>query len=929
MKRHLAWSEPDQVCPLEASSPPLSPAPAAYVAPSAFHQHSHFLPPSAALHSLCAAVFDQQPLVTPTANTIVGLDSSLAAAAAVANTTNPFVSALNGAAGTTTTASAVHTQLNDYIRNIAALNAATSTPTPLTQQPQTPASDLSKLVAALQQQTPLTSLCDLAATTQATPASYANTALNYATQTPTCTDVAAAVAAAANLLNNRTEDGSGAQVTAADAAAAVVNAISQQALVSAAAAASVGQPSQTIAVGPQTAAQIQQNPTDAAAFLSNTAAADPSSHRRQSISAAVGQFLASAAAASAVSSSSTAAGSCVDETCPSDGANASASSGIVNPLAANSAAAALFAASSPFNVAGTTAASTSAANLSLVKKELESAENSLINPFVTPPGSNGLESLLNNGFLQPPPPSANPSAAQSSAGAFKFVGSPQSQPQLAFDSQAQLLQKAAAVVAAAQQQPGSLPALHLQQSQPVQQDGPTLAASLYSPHFHEALKMLRSPQMRPQSTGVAASTASALVNALADLQPPPSKKPIPLNGPIDLASFRWRDPQTWTSDDIVAWVLDVARRHNIAREDIGVVEFGSYSGLALTRMSEQNFQDINANFGGLLYAELRKLSNDEPIDRIDELIRYCKDNRDSDDETRPSTSRGISATNTPKPPTINAPPPTNPASNFGRFFAAASPLSPLMQGANACNAALNSLHSPLQAPHHSLQPHHEPSLQQFFVGQNHLTPHGLAGSSTVAAFAQQQKQLSDLQQQVVAQASQQQHMLHASQLMPKHSPGHLGLSAMPGTSGCNGYDMSSDFSNGGGKIRKNKDGRPRKRSQHTKGNKLWEFIRDALKDPSTCPTIVRWEDPDQGVFRIVESEKLARLWGEKKNNQKMTYEKLSRAMRTYYEKQILVPVPKTGLYPKKLVYKFGPGAHGWSAPPHLAHACLKLQQSEQ
>lgn len=27
------------------------------------------------------------------------------------------------------------------------------------------------------------------------------------------------------------------------------------------------------------------------------------------------------------------------------------------------------------------------------------------------------------------------------------------------------------------------------------------------------------------------------------------------------------------------------------------------------------------------------------------------------------------------------------------------------------------------------------------------------------------------------------------------------------------------------KIRKNKDGRPRKRSQHTKGNKLWEFIR--------------------------------------------------------------------------------------------------------
>jgi hypothetical protein len=131
------------------------------------------------------------------------------------------------------------------------------------------------------------------------------------------------------------------------------------------------------------------------------------------------------------------------------------------------------------------------------------------------------------------------------------------------------------------------------------------------------------------------------------------------------------------------------------------------------------------------------------------------------------------------------------------------------------------------------------------------------------------------------------------------------------------------------KIRKNKDGKPRKRSQHTKGNKLWEFIRDALKDPTTCPSVVRWEDPVQGVFRIVESEKLARLWGERKNNQKMTYEKLSRAMRTYYEKQILVPVPKTGLYPKKLVYKFGPGAHGWSAPPQLVAAAMAANLMEE
>ncbi|KAI6216090.1 hypothetical protein M3Y94_00462400 [Aphelenchoides besseyi] len=872
MKRHLAWREPDQVCPLLASSPPATPSATLFAAaqPAFYQPTSQLLASSSALQSLCAAVFDS-PQTLPT--------------------TNPFANTIDGASGAISTAGAV--QLNDYIRNIAALNTATTAPTPITQQP--PVSDLSKLVAALQQQqqAPLTSLCDLGATNQQSTANYA-----YAAQPPTCTDVAGTLAAAASLLNNRAEDGNGTQVTAADAAMAVVNAIShQQALVSAV----VGQPAQTSTIGPKV--QSQQNSTDMTAFLSNPTV-DPSSHRRQSISAAVGQFLASAASSSSTTSA--------DETSTLGATNASALSGIVvNPILTTA------------NSTGTT--SSSAANLSIVKQELDSVNTSLVNSFVTPAGSKSIESFLNSSFLQPQ--SNQPAASQSTGGAFKFVGSPQ-QSQFGLDSQAQLLQKAAAVVAAVQQQQPatSLPTLHLPQSLPqtIQQDPNPLVPSLYSPNLHEALKMLRSPQIAPNS-----NVTASLVNALAvDLQPPPNKKPIPLNGPIDLASFRWRDPLTWTTEDVVAWVLDVARRHNIAREDIGVIEFGSYTGTSLARMTEQDFQEINSNFGHLLYSELRKMSHDESISTIDDLIRYCKD-RDSDEETGPSTSCGLSATNTPKPTTIiNVPQQTSSvATNFGRFFAAAaSPLSPLMQGTNTCNpsASLAALHSPLQAQH-QLQQHSEPNLQQLFASHSHLTPHGVH-NSTAAVFAQQQKQLSDLQQHVAAQATHQQ-MFHASQLLPnKHSTTHLGMSPMPGTSGCNDYDSSSDF--GGGKIRKNKDGRPRKRSQHTKGNKLWEFIRDALKDSNTCPSVVRWEDPEQGVFRIVESEKLARLWGEKKNNQKMTYEKLSRAMRTYYEKQILVPVPKTGLYPKKLVYKFGPGAHGWSAPPQLAHACLKLQQNE-
>jgi len=74
---------------------------------------------------------------------------------------------------------------------------------------------------------------------------------------------------------------------------------------------------------------------------------------------------------------------------------------------------------------------------------------------------------------------------------------------------------------------------------------------------------------------------------------------------------------------------------------------------------------------------------------------------------------------------------------------------------------------------------------------------------------------------------------------------------------------------------------------------LWEFIRELLdagelqqqetlrgdaKQRSACPVI--WENKDHGVFRIVDSKMMARLWGEHKRNSTMTYEKLSRSLRS-------------------------------------------------
>lgn len=99
-----------------------------------------------------------------------------------------------------------------------------------------------------------------------------------------------------------------------------------------------------------------------------------------------------------------------------------------------------------------------------------------------------------------------------------------------------------------------------------------------------------------------------------------------------------------------------------------------------------------------------------------------------------------------------------------------------------------------------------------------------------------------------------------------------------------------------------KDGKLRRKGS----GKLWEFIRDLLLNPATNPSMIRWERREDGIFKFVQSDKVARLWGDRKQNPRMTYEKLSRAMRYYYKSQVLLPV-----FGRRLVYKFGPNATGW------------------
>ncbi|XP_076022566.1 transcription factor ETV7 isoform X2 [Genypterus blacodes] len=91
----------------------------------------------------------------------------------------------------------------------------------------------------------------------------------------------------------------------------------------------------------------------------------------------------------------------------------------------------------------------------------------------------------------------------------------------------------------------------------------------------------------------------------------------------------------------------------------------------------------------------------------------------------------------------------------------------------------------------------------------------------------------------------------------------------------------------------NLSGRQRARSPVHKANGripecrlLWDYVYQLLCDERYQPYI-RWEDRDSLVFRVVDPNGLARLWGNHKNRNNMTYEKMSRALRHYYKLNII------------------------------------------
>lgn len=78
---------------------------------------------------------------------------------------------------------------------------------------------------------------------------------------------------------------------------------------------------------------------------------------------------------------------------------------------------------------------------------------------------------------------------------------------------------------------------------------------------------------------------------------------------------------------------------------------------------------------------------------------------------------------------------------------------------------------------------------------------------------------------------------------------------------------------------------------------LWQFLLELLTD-KTNVNIISWAG-EEGEFKLNDPEAVSKLWGMRKRKPNMNYDKLSRAIRYYYDKKIMRKVSG-----KRYVYKF-------------------------
>ncbi|XP_078342618.1 ETS translocation variant 3-like isoform X2 [Oculina patagonica] len=91
-------------------------------------------------------------------------------------------------------------------------------------------------------------------------------------------------------------------------------------------------------------------------------------------------------------------------------------------------------------------------------------------------------------------------------------------------------------------------------------------------------------------------------------------------------------------------------------------------------------------------------------------------------------------------------------------------------------------------------------------------------------------------------------------------------------------------------LRQNEKETEDRQHRHRNIVHLWQFLLQLLRNDS-CRAIISWSRKEHREFKLNNPEEVAKRWGIFKRNKAMTYKKLSRALRYYYQQGIIKKVP--------------------------------------